>query len=242
MSGSTDDRLDQIQHMLMQITIILQSFGRGRLEDRSDAQFKEEDHPRSPDGKFGSGGGGSGRETSFSKPLTSAETSELKQYGQGHSYNVSKYMRDPKAGNAEFKKNFGSRAAEAKKNMDKTIKSVRSAIDKSSLEQDTKLYRGVTDFSYVRSAVEGLKAGDEVKFNTFSSTSTNEKWADDFTKGGKGDKGKIVIEAKRGAKALNMDDYARFGSEEQEVLLSDTSSFKLKSYDPKTNTVTLTLD
>lgn len=226
---------------------------------RFDDVWNESDHPRAEDGKFGSGGtsGNKSREpektrergapptsrtskTKLSKPLTPDEEKTMASYGQGNSYNVNKFLRDQKAAKAELKKTMGSRYGEAVLKMEKHIKNVQSAIDKSELEEPTKLYRGVTDFSYVREAVSGLKSGDAVSFGTFSSASRSKEWAEDFTKGGKGDPGIIIINAQKGAKALDMDKFARFGEEEQEMLLSNKAKFRFEKLEG--NTVYLTLE
>lgn len=202
--------------------------------------FNESDHPRASDGKFGSGGGSAGN---GGKPdLTSKESKAISEYGQGNAYNVNKYLKDPKAGKAEAKANFGARAAEYTKSIESDAKTIDGIISKATLSEDTKLFRGVSDFAHLRDAVSDLKPGDTFSLPTFSSTSRSEKWAKGFMEGKSGDKGLIVIDAKAGANGLNMDAHARHKGDEQEVLLGRNAPFKFERYDAKTNTIHVTLE
>lgn len=240
------------------------------LASRADSDFKEGDHPRGQPGnagQFGSGGGGAGSGSGGGKSaggegkpgksaagggspqkkltndpkLDDKEKKVISSYGEGNSYNVNKYLRDPKAGKAEAKKHFGARAAEYTSGMEKTAKVLDKAIAKSTLESDAVLYRGVSDFDHIIERVKGLKSGDSFNLPTFSSTSRSKEWASDFMKGKSGNKGMIVINAKAGAHALDMDEFARHKGEEQEMLLGRNTDFKLDKYDPDTGTVFVTI-
>jgi len=216
---------------------------------RLDREFVEADHPRDKDGKFGSNGAPSS-ESQANESVTAYETGGIspqeekivKQYGQGNSYNINKYLRDPKAGKAELKKNFGNRSAEAIKSMETDVKAMDKIIAKSKLKKDVKLYRGVSDFGFVEDLLKNVPLGGEISFLTFSSTSKSDKWAKDFTKNKSGSGGGVIhINAPAGANALDMGDYSRFGHDEQEVVLGRNAKYVLDKYDHKNKTVYLTL-
>lgn len=202
--------------------------------------WNESDHPRASDGKFGNGGSTAGN---AGRPdLTAKENKTLSEYGEGNAYNVNKYLKDPKAGKAEAKANFGSRAAEYTKSIEADAKTIDGAIAKATLSDDTKLFRGVSDFAHIREVVSGLKPGETFSLPTFSSTSRSEKWAKGFMEGKSGDKGMIIIDAKAGANGLDMDAHARHKGDEQEVLLGRNAPFKFERYDAETNTVHVSLE
>lgn len=226
----------------------------GEDEDDTDSgaadEFNEGDHPRGQPGnagQFGSGGGGGSEGEKSSAPagtapaLSDKEKTTLARYGEGHSYNVNRYLRDPKAAKAEAKKNFGARAGEYIKGLETASKTIDAVIAKSKLQKDTDLFRGVSDFAHVRDAVANLKPGETFTLPTFSSTSRSKEWATDFMSGKSGDKGMMVINAKAGSNALDMDQFARHGSEEQEMLIGRNQPLVFDRFDPETRTVYLTL-
>lgn len=203
--------------------------------------FKESDHPRARNGEFGNGGSGGTKSGSGSSEISDAEKKVIARYGEGNSYNINEFLRDPKAARAKAKKDFGARAGEYIKSLETSAKAVDSAIAKSTLHADTTLYRGVSDFGHVRDAVAALSPGETFSFPTFSSTSKSKDWAKDFMEGKSGDKGMIVIDAKAGANALNMDEFARHKADEQEFLIGRDQDFVFNGFDEKTNTVHLSL-
>lgn len=205
------------------------------LLGRYDREFNESDHPRDSDGEFTTVGGDKG------KGLSDKEKKTLIEYGGGHSYNVNRYLRDPKAGKNEAKKHFGSRSNEYIKDLETTSKIVDAAVAKSKLNKNTDLYRGVSDFAHIRDIVSNLKSGESFTLPTFSSTSRSKEWASDFMSGKSGDKGMMVINARAGSNALDMDQFARHGSEEQEMLIGRNQPLIFDRYDSKTKTVYLTL-
>lgn len=178
------------------------------------------------------------------EPLNSKEEKALNEYGAGHSYNVNRYLRDPRLGRIELRKYAGSRSAEAISNMEKNIKTLDRIIEKSKLEKPQKLYRGVSDWSHVEDAIKNKDDNGEIQFKTFLSTSRSSKWADDFVavKGGnKSAGGMITIDAPEGSNALDVGKASRFGDEEQEMLLGRNSKFRVKSYNEKTRELYLEL-
>lgn len=239
------DMLEQIKANIDQLIFRLNLCEKVSNFRNDAAKFKEEDHPRAEDGKFGSGGGSS-KNASITKVegkgFDAKEKTAIEEYGQGNSYHINKFLRDPKAGAANMKKNFGSRAGEALSNMKRDIKLLEKAIDKSVITKDTTLFRGVSDFSYIEKM---MKDGDgTITFPTFSSTSKNQKWASDFSAANGGDKSKgglLVIDAPAGSKGLDMQDASRFGHDEEEVVLSKDQKYKITKFDEKTRTLHVTL-
>lgn len=206
-----------------------------------DSGFSESDHPRGQPGNAGQFGPGGSGSSGAGQELSDKEKMTLSRYGEGHSYNVNRYLRDPKSAKAEAKKNFGARAGEYIKGLEATSKTIDAVINKSILSKDTELFRGVSDFSHIRDAVANLKPGESFTLPTFSSTSRSKEWATDFMSGKSGDKGMMVINAKAGSKALDMDQFARHGSEEQEMLIGRNQPLVFDRYDPESKTVYLTL-
>ena len=150
--------------------------------------------------------------------LSEKEKDAVKIYGSGDSYNINKFLRDPKSGRANMRKTAGKRAQEAIRSMEQRIKTLDSAISKSVTTQKMTLYRGVVDFGYIENAVNKMKEGDTLSFQTFTSTSRSQEWANDFRED-KPASGMIIIDAPVGSHAIDMGEASRFGNEEQEMLL-----------------------
>uniref|UniRef100_A0AAU6W3V1 DUF1073 domain-containing protein n=4 Tax=unclassified bacterial viruses TaxID=12333 RepID=A0AAU6W3V1_9VIRU len=164
--------------------------GEGEAKTASDADFDENKHPRSDDGKFGSNGLG--------KParLTSSEKSAVS------SYTGDDFMR----ANAELRSG-GEPDAQAKR--------VDSAIEKSYLQSGQTLYRGMTREAAKQLFPSGsINAGDTISDKAFLSTSKSANVAGSIGLGGV----VLKIEVGDGQKGLDMQGLSR-NEYEKEVLL-----------------------
>jgi hypothetical protein len=169
----------------------------------SDAEFREGDHPRAPDGKFGSGGGGS---TSKSKParLTPTEKAYLDSYSGDEFLKLNQKLRD------------GDASAPAVAKLD-------SAISKSTIAPGTKLYRGISKDA-LKQLIKGdvIESGHILSDPGFLSTSTDRNIASMNAIGGV----VMEIEVGEGQAGLNMGEISR-NQHEKEVVMPRNSKMKV---------------
>lgn len=192
-------------------------------------EWQENKHPRAGNGQFGYGGGSAGGSSSSGAQNSQSETVaqrgklteqqhvDMKDYKEGGFRDLNAYLRG------------GQTRPGVATEYDKTAKRMDAAIAKSSLKQDTKLYRGI-DHPLIAANAEKL-IGRDVDVATFQSTSTDSRVATDFAGMGKG---AVVfqINAKAGTPALGMDQFEVLGnSGENEVLLGRGGKMRITGVD-----------
>jgi uncharacterized protein len=168
----------------------------------SDADFQESDHPRAPDGKFGSGGGSS------SKPKPARLTPTEKAYLD--SYSGDEFLKL----NQKLRKGDTSAPAVAK---------LDSAIAKSTVAPGTKLYRGISKDA-LKAMIKGdmINSGQVLSDAGFLSTSTDRNIAGLNSIGGV----LMEIEVGEGQHGLDMGQISR-NQHEKEVVLPRDSKMKV---------------
>jgi hypothetical protein len=167
----------------------------------SDAAFNESEHPRAPDGKFGSGGGGGG-----SKParLTPTEKAYLDSYSGDEFLKLNTKLRE------------GDASSPAVAKLD-------SAIAKTTVAPGTKLYRGISKDA-LKQLIKGdvINAGQALEDPGFLSTSTDRNIAGLNSIGGV----VMEIEVGEGQHGLDMGQISR-NQHEKEVVLPRNSKMKV---------------
>lgn len=153
------------------------------------SDFKESDHPRGPDGKFGNSG---------KVKITPTEKAALEWYSEQGFHEINSRLR---------------RGDDSNKT---TVKAIDEAIEKSTLSESKTLYRGVSREALkgMLGKGEGIKVGDVFEDKSFLSTSTNYGVAKSF-----GSSGVVLsITTKAGQKGIDMKDISS-NPNENEVLL-----------------------
>lgn len=163
------------------------------------AEFKEGDHPRAADGKFGSGGGSS------SPKLTPTEKTYISSYTGDDFLETNKKLRNGEPG-------------------DGSIKHIDAAINKATLPAGTKLYRGMDKEAAIKFlGTRDIRAGMEISDKAFMSTSRRR------TNGYGSFGGVMFeIETGEGQHGLDVAGLTRNPSEE-EVLLPRNTKFRVSS-------------
>lgn len=173
---------------------------------------------------------GVGDVTNMSSPATSEEQEALKYYGSSGFKEINPAL-------------YNNSLDKAKPKVKQAVKHLDSVINKSTLKEDTTLYRTVSDFDSIAKQLEGLdlkKGNHTISFDSYLSTSKSKDWAQEF-----GEKmygkvgGTITIEMPKGGKAYNMGEASQYGNQEQELLLGRHETFTVKAYDPENKTITL---
>lgn len=156
-----------------------------------DASFKEGDHPRDQDGKFGSGGGS----TTGKPKLTPREKQEIDRYSGDEFLRINKELREGKAS-------------------DPAVKHLDSAIGKSDLPSGQKLYRGMNREAAKSLFSGNISIGQSISDKAFASTSKSSDIGRMNSVGG------VMLEITTGGGAKGLDVSAGSRNEhEQEVLL-----------------------
>lgn len=169
----------------------------------------------------GRGAMSSGGKHSASSELSKAEKNAVFVYTTSKYTSINGKLRKGKALNASEKN---------------TVANLDNAMKKSKLSKDTTLYRGTSPEGLgINKNIREMSAADvksligkTIKDSSYTSTSKNQKAADNFS--GRGDyKGnvKIVITAKKGRKALDVGNNSNFGDREQEVILPRGANIKI---------------
>jgi hypothetical protein len=166
-----------------------------------DAEWNEGDHPRAPDGQFGSGGGSS---ASKKPKLTPTEKQWLSKYSGDDFLKLNQELRG------------GGDGGSIAKHLD-------SAIAKSPLPPDTKLYRGISKDA-LKSLIQGdeISIGQEFSDKGFLSTSTDPNVAHMNGFGGV----VLSIETGEGQNGLDMSAFNE-NKHEKEVLLPRGTKLKI---------------
>jgi len=167
---------------------------------RIDADFKESDHPRDSDGKFGSGGG----KASSKARLTPTEKTYLASYSGDDFLRVNKALR-------------------AGKDAGPAAQKLESAIAKSTVPKGTKLYRGLSKEG-LKSVIGGdeIKVGQVISDKGFLSTSKDEAIAGMNSIGGV----KMIINVGDDQHGLDLDGISD-NDHEKEVLLPKNAKLKI---------------
>lgn len=163
-----------------------------------DGEFKESDHPRAPDGKFGSGSGSSGGATD----LTKQEKQAVNYYSGAGNYQINAALRGEETPTKETKQ---------------AILELESAIKKSSLD------KAVTGFRMVSPAVRDAltkKIGGLIQDQGFMSVSDGGVIKEE------GATTKIQVVLPKGAEALRLGDLSQF-KDENEILVQHGAKFKV---------------
>jgi hypothetical protein len=107
---------------------------------------------------------------------------------------------------------------------DKEVKKLDSVFEKASLPENFTVYRGI-DESVINAMKDNLKVGAEFALLGFTSTTYDEKIANNFSRGNK--KTAIIeIDLPKGAKALAIENHTQLKAE-REVLLDRGMKFKV---------------
>jgi hypothetical protein len=144
----------------------------------------------------------------WKKSLTPEEHHYIRTY-TGQSYDpINKALRDPKTG--------------PKEGSSPLIKELDRAINRSSLKENTTVYRGISDLSKL--GIDPSKAvGTTIKDPAYMSVSLNDKIAKKYA----GDSGAILkISAPKGSKGASMGGISRY-PKEHEVLFSRGTGIKI---------------
>lgn len=175
-----------------------------------EGEFKEQEHPRDPNGEFRHGGGssaatGEGTSTGKSEKQTNGPISH-DPYTDEDKHALDEYQNgDYVAINDKLRKGSGSDAP--------LVRELDAAISRGSLQKPTTLYRGLAGgrpFSY--------KVGEVVSDPAYMSTSAKESVANDFSEGvGEDYSVMMKIKAPAGQSAAYFKEYEGF--DHQEVLL-----------------------
>lgn len=112
----------------------------------SDAEFREQDHPRDADGKFGSSGG--------SAKLNATERSQVSSYTGDAFLDLNKKLRSGDAGG-------------------KLVSDLDGAVSKGRIPEGTKLYRGMSREAAKQLFGGQINRGDEIEDKAFLSTSSD---------------------------------------------------------------------
>jgi len=174
------------------------------LEERADAAFSEADHPRDEDGKFTEGSGS--RPTSSVK-LTPTQKTYISSYTGDDFYETNKELREGKSGRSN-------------------VKHIDEAIDKSTLQPGTKLYRGMSREA-AKKMIGGAQVnkGDIISDKAFMSAGKEKDFISSFY-----GLGGVVLEitTSEGQKGLDVSEFTR-NKQEGEVLLPRNTKMRVSS-------------
>jgi len=200
-----------------------------------DSDFKESDHPRQKDGKFGKGSGEAAY-VDLSKSLPEASKDEawvLRRYHDG-------------GGGWE---NDALRAGGTRdRDVNVRINLLQGFLGRAKIPRNMTVYRGLHG-KFGKSLLENLKEGMVIHEKGFLSTSASPSIAKRFQGGMFFKKGYPVLEisVKAGAKGAAIDKWDPFkekkeATRNQEVLFQSGSKMKVRSWDPKTNVIKVDLE
>ncbi len=169
----------------------------GAMDSIALDEWEESKHPRGEGGRFGTGGSGG---KSMPKPkLTSKEKTYLSSYSGDDFFRLNKELR---SGDSD----------------DPAVKLLDSAIAKGSVPAGTTLYRGMSIEAAKKLFPDGnIEVGQTVSDKGFMSTSKSANVAQSWGMGGV----VLKINAKNGAKGLDLDGIARAGLEKEVLLPRD---------------------
>ena len=229
------------------------------LAYKYDSKFKESDHPRAKDGKFGSGGGGSspkskggesapeektglaGVKTKTNAVLSDPQKKAIAAYGGMGYHDMRKIMLNSKT---PMNKEHFERAKENINELDK-------AIESSELAQDITLMRGMYGVPELAS-LDNSSIGKEIDSPSYWSTSSDEKIARQFTSSGGNAKNPskdavmLNIKMKKGQKALDVstlkNELNPGTTNEKEMLLPRGTKFKVTGVSKKNGFSVLDLE
>ncbi|MEP1597578.1 MAG: ADP-ribosyltransferase [Hyphomonas sp.] len=141
------------------------------------------------------------------KRLTEQQKIEIKDYKEGNYRPLNQYLRNPSGVRKTLAKEY-----------DQQVKTIDSAISKSTLNEDVTVYRGIKHKTLAQNAEQLV--GKEISAAGFQSTSLSRRVAQDFV--GFGDDAVIFeIRARKGLKAMRMDEFETANvAREKELLFS----------------------
>lgn len=163
-----------------------------------DAEFKEEDHPRQDDGKFGQGTGNKRQK------LTMNEKSALSSY----------------SGDDFLRINSSLRSGKLSPDDQKQVERIDSAIQKSDLKPGTTLYRGLTKEAAKKLLGDQINKGAVFSDSSFASTSSDQ-WIANVLGGVK-----LKIEVGNNCKGLDMSKHSN-NPQEKETLLPRNAKMQI---------------
>lgn len=153
-----------------------------------------------------------------SSPFTDQQRIELKDYKEGNYRQLNSYLANPTSVEASLAKE-----------LNKQVKTIDAAILKSTLVQDTIVYRGIQSPALARN-IDRL-IGKTMNPPNYLSTSTSSRVARDFA--GFGSNGVVLaIKAKTGMRAAHLDQFQVAGNAgENELLFPRDSKIRLTGVD-----------
>lgn len=137
--------------------------------------------------------------------LTDQQKIELQDYKEGNYRDLNGYLRDP----AGVRESLGQE-------YEKQAKAIDAAIQKSTLQEDTIVFRGMQHPALAKNAEKVI--GRQIEAPTFLSTSTKGSVARDFA-GVSGAGIVLAIKAKKGMHAAYMDQFETSGNSGESELL-----------------------
>lgn len=198
-----------------------------RLMVRGDTEFREEDHPRASDGKFGAGG---------SRNLTPNEVEAVTAYTKNSAVNTMLIHGSAKKAKEELVEKFGNERWVRKwvKEMEegeRNLGTYDKIFSSESLDKSDILYRVISSKDPLSS--KDLKPGNKVMSDIFMSTSSGTKLAGDFlgrVPGGK----MITIRAPKGSKVFNVGEFAnKKDKKAEERIIPRGTEFEVEKNDEK---------
>lgn len=219
-------------------------FEKDRLEEGrkrysfQNAEFKEEDHPRAEDGKFGKGGG---KESSGEKEKTYSEYIELSYKGVLEKTSLeTKKSLDAYCDTSYEKINntlLGIEKTTEGSEIDEHIKKISEYIQENKIKEDMTLYRGMT----LENIDDIGGQGDSFSMKNFGSHSLSLSMAEEFTMDSLSIHQKRIpvilkVDAKKGAPiapairrtGLKSQNKFDFNKAEQEFISDKQTSFYIK--------------
>ncbi len=148
-------------------------------------------------------------------------------------------------GDGFLKLNSSIREGSKDKSILEMAKSMDSAISKSELVSDAKLFRGVKH-AELYTSISKDSVGKSITMNGFQSTTTSrkfaEQWGGRIGKFGTGDSVVFEIRAKKGQKALFTNLASEINQHEQQVILPSGLKYKVVEVEELTGTKTVVLE
>jgi hypothetical protein len=183
------------------------------------APIKKYNHNHGAQGRFTGGGAGGGGSAGGSKELTAEEFAAVDKYASGTEFQaVNGLLR----GRAEYAQDTPEIRA--------TITHLDGAMDKSPLENDLMVYRGIKSRKFMGENAEHPEkmVGAIITDKGFTSTSASTQVAASFMQGG-GNGVQLEIHVPRGTKAIDIRDvlHTDLAWEEHEILLHRGSEMRI---------------
>ena len=180
-----------------------------------DFEFNESDHPRSPDGKFGSGS---------NAPPTKEQHSALKSYTGATYRQINGHLRG------------GIAITEAHR---EEISHLDKFLGDASTPADTVVHRGLGSLAVQQLVGAGLKKGSVIEDPGFASTTQDKRVAQQFLQVNPKNI-MMTIRVPKGSKAADISKYSDDPSE-RETLFARNSKMKVVKFDPKARTLEVEL-